>query len=118
MAKSEFENALDKTREISITVKGRKSGKNITLPIWFVHEPGKLQLLPVQGSKTNWYRNLRKHSTIQVQAESTKSAGKARLVEDKVKTKEVAAKFGKKYGAGDLKKYYSTFDVCVEVPLV
>ena len=118
MAKSEFENALDKIREISITVKGRKSGKSITLPIWFVHEPGKLQLLPVQGSNTNWYRNLRKHSSIQVQAGNSKSSGNARLVQDKAKIRAVADKFGKKYGAGDLKKYYSVFDVCVEVPLV
>src|SRR5437879_3560720 len=93
MAKLEFEKALDKTREISITVRGRKSGKSITLPIWFVHEPGKLQLLPVQGSKTNWYRNLRKHSSIEVQAEKLKSTGKARLIEDKKGTKEIADKF-------------------------
>jgi len=118
MAKLEFEKALEKTREISITVKGRKSGKSITLPIWFVHEPGKLQLLPVQGSKTNWYRNLRKHSSIEVQAEKLKSSGKARLIEDKKGTKEIADKFGKKYGAGDLKKYYSVFDVSVEVQIV
>src|SRR3989442_12915222 len=118
MAKLEFEKALEKTREISITVKARKSGKSITLAIWFVHEPGKLQLLPVQGSKTNWYRNLRKHSSIEVQAEKLKSSGKARLVEDKAKTKAVADKFGKKYGASDLKRYYSVFDVSVEVPLV
>src|SRR2546428_2792927 len=118
MAKLEFKKALEKTRETSITVKGRKSGKSITLPIWFVHEPGKLQLLPVQGSKTNWYRNLRKHSSIEVQAANSKSSGKARLVEDKAKTKAVADKFGKKYGAGDLKKYYSVFDVSVEVQLV
>jgi deazaflavin-dependent oxidoreductase (nitroreductase family) len=118
MAKSEFEKALEKTQEIKITVKGRKSGKSITLPIWFVHEPGKLQLLPVTGSRTNWYRNLRKHSNIQVQAENSKYDGKARLIEDKKKTKEIANKFGKKHGAGDLKKYYSVFDVSVEVPIV
>jgi len=40
------------------------------------------------------------------------------LVEDKAKIRAVADKFGKKYGAGDLKKYYSVFDVCVEVPIV
>lgn len=118
MAKSEFEKALEKTQEIKITVKGRKSGKSITLPIWFVHEPGKLQLLPVRGSKTNWYRNLRKHSSIQVQAENSKHSGKAHLIEDKTRTKEIADKFGKKHGAGDLKRYYSVFDVSVEVPLV
>src|SRR2546427_9691488 len=102
MAKLEFEKALEKTREISITVRGRKSGKSITLPIWFVHEPGKLQLLAGEGSKTNWYGNLRKHSSIEVQAEKLKSIGKARLIEDKKGTKEIADKCGKKYVGDDV----------------
>ncbi len=118
MANPQFEQALDKTNEINITVTGRKSGKSITLPIWFVHEPGKLRLLPVRGTKTNWCRNLRKNPMIQVQAGGSKISGKARLIDDKAKIKEAADRFSAKYGVGDFKRYYPILDVTVEVPVV
>ncbi len=117
MPNPQFEKALDKTREIDITVIGRKSGKSITLPIWFVHETGKLKLLPVRGAHTNWLRNLRKNPTIQVQAGSSRISQKARLIEDKTKVGEVAQRFSEKYGAGDFKRYYPIIDVTIEVPI-
>jgi len=117
MPNPQFEKALDKTQEINITVTGRKSGKNITLPIWFVYEPGKLKLLPVRGTQTNWLRNLRKNPTIQVQAGSSRISQKARLIEDKARVGEVAQKFSAKYGAGDFKRYYPIVDITIEVPI-
>jgi len=51
---------LSTENEIDLTVKGRKSGQDISRPVWFVHEDEKLYLLPVQGSDTNWYRNVLK----------------------------------------------------------
>jgi hypothetical protein len=35
---------LSRDREITITVTGRKSGRTISLPIWFVWDDGKLYL--------------------------------------------------------------------------
>jgi hypothetical protein len=52
---------LSTANEIDLTVKGRKSGQEISRPVWFVHEDDKLYLLPVQGSDTNWYRNVLKN---------------------------------------------------------
>ena len=49
MSNSEFKDALDRTSEIELTVKGRKSGQDISRPVWFVHENNTLYLLPVQG---------------------------------------------------------------------
>jgi hypothetical protein len=60
MPKSEFKDALDRTSEIELTVRGRKSGQDISRPVWFVHENNTLYLLPVQGSETNWYKNVLK----------------------------------------------------------
>jgi len=36
MVDREFAEALDDTREINITTVGRKTGAEITLPVWFV----------------------------------------------------------------------------------
>jgi deazaflavin-dependent oxidoreductase (nitroreductase family) len=49
---------LSRYREITISVTGRKSGRTISNPIWFVYEDDKLYLLPVQGSDTQWYKNV------------------------------------------------------------
>ena len=53
---------LSTANEIDLTVRGRKSGLDISRPVWFVHEDDNLYLLPVQGSDTNWYRNVLKKS--------------------------------------------------------
>ena len=43
---------LDRVYEIRLGIKGRKSGRDIPRPVWFVHEGNTLYLLPVQGSDT------------------------------------------------------------------
>ena len=57
---------LNTTNEIDLTVRGRKSGQDISRFVWFVHEDDKLYLLPVQGSDTNWYRNVLKNPTVKI----------------------------------------------------
>ena len=59
---------LSRYREISITVTGRKSGRTISIPVWCVLEDDKLYLLPVQGSDTQWYKNVLKNSRIRIDA--------------------------------------------------
>jgi hypothetical protein len=55
---------LSRYREITITVTGRKSGRDISVPVWFVFENDKLFLLPVHGSDTQWYKNVLKHASM------------------------------------------------------
>ena len=38
MATADFKTALTSTREVEITVTGRRSRHQISLPVWFVHE--------------------------------------------------------------------------------
>src|SRR5213593_1475858 len=58
MAKDRFVAKLENLHQISLTVIGRRSGRKITLPVWFVSAEAALWLLPVHGSRTQWYRNL------------------------------------------------------------
>ncbi len=51
MVDREFAEALDDTREINITTVGRKTGTEITLPVWFVRQDDTLYLLPVGPSR-------------------------------------------------------------------
>jgi hypothetical protein len=66
MTASEFLEALSTIEEIDLTVTGRKSGRTSPRPVWFMHEQGKLYLLPVAGSDTSWYKNVLVNPTLQI----------------------------------------------------
>jgi len=75
---------LSRSREINITVTGRKSGRSISIPVWFVLEAG-----------------------------GAEAEVRAVPVKDATQVKSMVEKFREKYGAKDVKKYYSKFDVAV-----
>jgi hypothetical protein len=106
---------LGRYEEIKISVIGRKSGRRISIPVWFVLEDEKLHLLPVAGSDTQWYKNVRKNSSIEIDAGGAKAELRAVPETGAKAVKSVIEKFKEKYGAGDVKKYYSGFDAAVLV---
>ncbi|MGA9801682.1 MAG: nitroreductase/quinone reductase family protein [Terriglobales bacterium] len=108
---------LARYREINITVVGRKSGKTISIPVWFALEGEKLYLLPVQGSETQWYRNLLKSPAIRIDARGVGAELRATPVIDAKAVKAVVEKFRDKYGVKDVKKYYAKFDVAVVIDI-
>ena len=108
---------LSRYREIKITVTGRKSGRSISVPVWFVAEKDDVYLLPVHGSETQWYKNVLKKPAMQIDARGAEEELKAMPITDTKKVSDVVAKFREKYGAGDVKKYYSKFDVAVRLPM-
>jgi len=112
-----LENRLSRSREITISVTGRKSGRTISVPIWFVWDEPKLYLLPVKGSDTQWYKNVVEKPTIRVSARGAEADFNAVSVTDATQVKSVIEKFRAKYGAGDVKRYYSGFDVAVIVQM-
>jgi deazaflavin-dependent oxidoreductase (nitroreductase family) len=104
---------LSRNREINITVTGRKSGRDLSIPVWFVLEEDQLYLLPVLGSDTQWYKNVLRNPMIQVDAGGAEAKIKVVLVTDAKRVSSVVKKFRAKYGASDVKKYYAKFDVAV-----
>ncbi|HYL16983.1 MAG TPA: nitroreductase/quinone reductase family protein [Terriglobales bacterium] len=108
---------LGRYRQIKISVVGRKSGRTISVPVWFVLEGEKLYLLPVQGSDTQWYKNVLHNPQIRIEARGVGKEFRAAPLTDPATVKSVVEKFREKYGAQDVKKYYSKFDVAVLVEL-
>ena len=108
---------LEGRREINIAVYGRKSGRLIELPVWFVLEKNRLLLLPVYGSRTSWYRNLKANPKIRVKVGDFDEEFTAKLLESESQVKYVVRKFEEKYGKEEIKKWYSGFDAAVEISL-
>ena len=118
MKEAELKSRLTRYRQIKISVIGRKSGRTISIPVWFVLEDEKLHLLPVKGSDTQWYRNVLQNPAIRIDARGEEGEFRAVPITDAKTVKSVIEKFREKYGAEDVKKYYSKFDVVVVVELV
>ena len=115
---SELKSRLARDRQIKITVIGRKSGDKISIPVWFVLEGDKLYLLPVKGSDTQWYRNVLKNPSIRIDARAVGAEFRATPITNAKAVKSVVEKFREKYGAKNVKKYYSKFDVAILIEQV
>ena len=114
---ADFKKALSETDEIELTVTGRASGRETTRPVWFVQEADTLYLLPVKGSDSAWFKNVLKTPSIRLSADDVTISAVARPITDLRRVREVVDRFREKYGTDDVKKYYSKFDVTVEIPL-
>ena len=117
MSAEELKSALQDGTEVELTTTGRKSGNESSRPIWFVEEGDKLLLLPVSGSKSNWYRNVEKTPSIGLAADGAEVQAEAKPTTDASTVEHVVQVFGDKYGADRVKEYYPGVDAAVEVPL-
>ncbi len=116
MAQTDFRTALHGTNEIEITVTGRTSGRSLTYPVWFTLNGDTLYLIPVRGSDTEWYKNLRKTPTIRLASRGKTLTTSAHILTDQAQLDKVLEKFREKYGR-NVKSYYPKYDVAVEIPL-
>jgi len=116
MAQTDFRAALQGANEIEITVTGRKSGRSRSYPIWFTLDDDKLYLIPLKGTDTEWYKNLRKTPTINMSARGKTFTSSARFLTGEAQLDRVLVTFRDKYGR-NVKSYYPKYDVAVEVPL-
>ena len=123
MTDSEFLKALTSTEAIDLTVKDQKTGRSSSRPVWFVLESGKLYLLPVTGSDSEWYKNILVNAEVQISARSPLRVlgmkGRKLTANTKpIQASEVAdvvQKFKSKYGAAEISKTYSKLDAAVQV---
>ena len=117
MAHTDFSAGLQNDNTIEITVIGRSSGRPISLPIWFALHSNRLYLIPVKGSDTGWYKNVRQRPSIRLSTRGGKTlTANARLITDQAQLDKILEKFRDKYGR-NVKSYYPKYDVAVEVPL-
>ena len=117
MNSSEIQKTLDSSVELQITVTGRRSGREHSTPVWFVREGKSVFLMPVRGSKNQWYKNVLKSKRIKISSGKVSLELSANPISDSRRVASVADKFRKKHGAADVKKYYSGFDAAVELSL-
>jgi deazaflavin-dependent oxidoreductase (nitroreductase family) len=98
MDSSQIQKALDSSNEVTITVVGRKTGREYSTPVWFVRDGNTVFLLPGGGLRSQWYRNAIKAKRVKI------SSGKVSLdltfnsITDSKRLIAVVERFRKKYG--------------------
>jgi deazaflavin-dependent oxidoreductase (nitroreductase family) len=105
MANEQFTRALQSAQEVELTVTGRKTGREITIPVWFVPEGDRVYLLPVNGTDSDWYRNVLKDPVIRLAAGGTQVTDRARPGEDPAGVARVVDMFRAKYGPENVDRY-------------
>lgn len=113
----EFIEALRGSDEVNLAVTGRVTGRQISNTVWFVQEGDTVYLLPVRGSDTSWYKNVRAIHTVRLRANRASVTAAAEPVTDYARIGDVIQKFRTRYGPGQIEQYYSKLDVAVEVTL-
>jgi hypothetical protein len=113
---------LNRASEIKLSVKGRRSGRDIPRPVWFVHEGNTVYLLPNYGSDTNWYKNFLADQMLKISVRGgggrrggEEISAKGKPIAYSKRVNDIFRKFDSKYGG--VKQYYPKVDVAVEVPL-
>ncbi|MBQ1027463.1 nitroreductase/quinone reductase family protein [Micromonospora sp. C95] len=109
--------ALDGVQEVELTVTGRRSGRQITHPVWFVQEDDNVFLVPVTGSDSQWYKNVQQTPMVQLAVDGTSLSSSATPITEADQVDHVVAMFRDKYGADQIASFYPKHDVAVQVPL-
>jgi hypothetical protein len=110
-------NRLARQHEIEIEVIGRKSGRRVSIPVWFVLEGDKLYLLPVKGSDSNWYKNVLHYPRMRISVDGGEAEFDVTPLTNPEMVSAVVEKFRQKYGEKDGSTYNSKFDAAVVVKI-
>jgi hypothetical protein len=80
-----------------------------------VYEGNTMYLLPNYGSDTNWNKNVLVDPTLKVSVNGIEIPATGELITDSNRVADIVRNFNSKYG--EVKRYYTKFDVAVEVRL-
>jgi hypothetical protein len=95
--KDTLKDRLARYRQIKISVISRKSGRTISILVWFVLDAQKLYLLPVHGSDIQWYQNLLQNPSIRIEARGVAAEFRATPITEGKSVSSVVEKFREKY---------------------
>ena len=116
-SRNDFLDRLKESSEVKITVRGRKTKKRFSTPVWFALDGRKVILVPMKGSDSNWYKDLEKDPQIELSVDNIVIPFRATLVRDPNQTNKAIEKLREKYKSMWSESYYTKRDVSVEVPV-
>jgi hypothetical protein len=93
---------LEETPYLNLTTRGRKTGLNHDVELWFAFDNYKLYFLAHESS--HWWKNIEKTPRVEVEVSEILFEGTGRLVQDKLD--HVFELFRRKYGKDQVERWY------------
>jgi hypothetical protein len=115
MAGEGFLSALSGAEEVQVAYVRGKDGRERTIPVWFAVEGRTVHLLPMYGLKTMWFQEVERSRSMELRVKRESLKVSPKVVRDAAQVERVKEKFGKKYGADDVRRYYPTSEVALEI---
>ncbi len=113
-----FVEAVKGKSELELTVTGRRTKKAHSMTVWFCADADKIYLIPVNGTDTEWYKNILRDSSITLTIGKTSVKSKAETITEPNRVKKIVELFAKKYARmGEMNKWYKKLDVAIEIAL-
>ena len=117
MPGSGIRQTLEREGVVTLTVTGRKSGKELPRLVQFVVKGDSILLIPFLDKGTNWFLNVTSNPDVKIGVRGLTFSGTFKILDEKG-LQEAVALFTKKYGKRNLDDYYPTKDAAVEVTLL
>ena len=99
--------ALDRHWNCRLTTRGRKTGQERTVTIWFALGDG-VVFLTGDAKEPNWLRNARANPDVVVKIGSTRLRGRARVVTDPAEAESVRQRFVRRYLLARVARLFGT----------
>jgi len=100
--------------EVQITFVRAKNGKKWSIPVWFTLNTGKMELLPMYGSRTKWLMDVERSGKLSLAVRDWKKDVTPNVVRDRGTVDAIKRRFAVKYGEDQVRRYYPSIDVAVE----
>ena len=100
MATSEI--LLEETPYLNLTTRGRRTGLQHDVELWFAFDDYKLYFLAHESS--NWWKNIIRTPRVEVEVSEILFEGNGRLVQEKLD--HILELFRRKYGENQVERWY------------
>ncbi len=117
MKPEDLRSSLKTEQEVELTVTGRKTGKPLPRPVWFVLRGPEIFFIPVTGTDCQWYKNILRNPRVTIRSNQQSQNGRLGAITEKKRVNEVIDLFKKKYGPEEMKRYYPNPNVAASLVL-
>ena len=108
---------LSNEMEVYLAFTRSNGGTTRVIPVWFTVNEGRIELLPMYGLKTKWFADVEKSGSLELRAKGWRAEAKPRIVRNQEAVERIKGRFSLKYGREQVKRYYPTSEVALEVQL-
>jgi deazaflavin-dependent oxidoreductase (nitroreductase family) len=106
--------ALDRHWNCRLTARGRKTGKERTVTMWYALGDGKI-FLAGSPDPPHWVRNVRATPDVVVQIGTTRLRGRGRVVDDEAEARSIRERLVRRYVLARLSRLFGGYTRSVPV---